>query len=151
MEATYNERSKEPAAHYHPYQEEDFLVLSGLLTVRMNGQLKILKQGDTLHIPANKVHSMWNNTDDKTVVNWRVQPAMETDHLLETVTGLANDGKTNENGMPNILQVSLMANSYNKVLRLAKPPYAIQRILFVILTPFAYLFGYKPTYNHYLD
>ncbi len=151
MEATFNEHSKEPAAHYHPYQVEDFTVLSGELTVRIDGQLKVLKKGDTLHIPKNKVHSMWNNTNDKTIVNWKVQPAMNTDHLLETATGLANDGKTNEDGMPNILQVALMANKYADVFRLAKPPFAIQKLLFIILTPFAYLFGYKPTYKKYLD
>ena len=151
MEATYNSHSKEPVAHYHPFQVEDFTVLSGQLTVRMDGQLKILKQGDTLHIPKNKVHSMWNDTDGKTIVNWKVQPAMDTDNLLETATGLAIDGKTNDDGMPNILQVALMANKYSDVFRLSKPPFAVQKILFIILTPFSYLFGYRPTYKKYLD
>ncbi|MBX7107579.1 MAG: cupin domain-containing protein [Chitinophagales bacterium] len=151
MEATYNSHSKEPAAHYHPFQVEDFTVLSGQLTVRMDGQLKILIQGDTLHIPINKVHSMWNDTDGKTIVNWKVQPAMDTDNLLETATGLAIDGKTNDDGMPNILQVALMANKYSDVFRLSKPPFAVQKILFIILTPFSYLFGYRPTYKKYLD
>ncbi|MCO6479203.1 MAG: cupin domain-containing protein [Phaeodactylibacter sp.] len=151
MEATFNEHSKEPAAHYHPYQEEDFTVLSGELTVRIDGQMKILRQGDTLHIPRNKVHAMWNNSDKKTIVSWKVQPAMDTDHLLETATGLANDGRTNEDGMPGILQVALMANKYAGVFRLAMPPFVIQKILFIVLSPIAYLFGYRPTYKKYLD
>lgn len=151
MEATYNEHSKEPAAHFHPFQVEDFEVITGELTVRIDGQLKVLKQGDTLHIPVNKVHSMWNNSDSKTIVNWKVQPAMDTENLLETVSGLANEGKTNDEGMPNILQVALMAIKYQNVFRLAKPPFAVQKILFIILTPFAYLFGYKPSYPKYFD
>lgn len=151
METTYNERSKEPAAHYHPYQAEDFTVLSGKLTVRMDGQLKVLQQGDTLHIAKNRVHSMWNDNGGTTVVRWKVQPAMNTEHLLETVTGLASDGKTNENGMPGMLQIALIANRYTDVLRLAKPPFGVQKILFAILAPFAYLFGYKPGYKKYLD
>ncbi|MFM9945402.1 MAG: cupin domain-containing protein [Bacteroidia bacterium] len=151
MEATYNSHSKEPAAHYHPLQVEDFTVLSGQLTVRIDGELKVLKQGDTLHIPINQVHSMWNDTDGKTIVNWKVQPAMNTDNLLETATGLAIDGKTNDDGMPNILQVALMANKYSEVFRLSKPPFVVQKILFIILTPFSYLLGYKPTYKKYLD
>ncbi len=151
MEATYHDHSKEPAAHYHPCQAEDFTVLSGELTVRIDGQLKVLKQGDTLHIPANKVHSMWNNSDEKTTVNWKVMPAMNTEYLLETANGLASDGKTNDNGMPNILQVALMANKYTDVFRLAKPPFVVQKILFIALTPLAYLAGYKPTYKQYLD
>ena len=151
MEVTYNEHSKEPAAHYHPYQAEDFTVVSGELTVRMDGQLKILSQGDTLHIPMNKVHSMWNHSGNKTVVNWKVQPAMNTEHLLETATGLANDSKTNDDGMPNILQIALMANKYADVFRLSKPQFAVQKIAFIILTPVAYLLGYKPTRKKYLD
>jgi quercetin dioxygenase-like cupin family protein len=151
MEATFHEHSKEPAAHYHPYQMEDFTVLSGELTVRIDGQLKVLKQGDTFHIPINKVHSMWNNSDSKTIVNWKARPAMNTDNLLETATGLANDGKTNADGVPNILQAVLMVNHYATVFRLSKPPFIIQKMLFIILTPLAYLCGYKPTYKKYLD
>jgi len=114
MEAGYNAHSNEPAAHYHPYQAEDFTVLSGELTVRIDGQIKVLKQGDTLHIPKTKVHSMWNNSQNKTVVNWKVQPAMNTADLLQTASGLANDGKTNKKRMPNLLQVALMANNTPK-------------------------------------
>lgn len=151
MEATYNSFSKEPAAHYHPFQVEDFIILSGQLTVRIDKQVKILKQGDTLHIPKNKVHAMWNNSNEKTVVNWKVQPAMNTENLLETASGLANDGKTNANGIPNIFQVALMSIKYSAVFRLASPPFIIQKILFFVLAPFSYLFGYKPSYKNYLD
>ncbi|MBL7792331.1 MAG: cupin domain-containing protein [Saprospiraceae bacterium] len=151
METTYNEYSREPVPHYHPFQKEDFTVIEGEVTVRIDGQLSVLKPGDKLHIPKNKIHSMWNNTDQKTVVNWQVRPAMETEYLLETGMGLANDGKTNANGMPNILQVALMANKFAGVFRLAKPPFVVQKILFIILTPIAYLSGYRPTYRRYLD
>ncbi|GHN01573.1 hypothetical protein WSM22_30620 [Cytophagales bacterium WSM2-2] len=151
MEATYNSYSKEPAAHYHPFQVEDFTVLSGQLTVRIDGHLKVLKQGDTLHIPINKIHSMWNDTSGKTIVNWKIQPAMNTENLLETATGLAIDGKINDDGVPNILQAALVANEYSDMFRLSKPPFAVQKALFIILTPFSYLFGYRPTYKKYLD
>ncbi len=151
MEATYSAHSKEPAAHYHPYQLEDFTILSGEMTVRMDGKIQVLKTGDTLHIPMNKVHSMWNNSDQKTIVNWKVQPALNTEYFLETAMGLSNENKTNDEGMPNILQVALMANKYTNEFRLVKPPFIIQKVLFFILTPFAYLFGYKPIYKKYID
>jgi quercetin dioxygenase-like cupin family protein len=151
MESTLQTHSKEPAPHYHPHQKEDFTVLSGELTVRMDGRLEVLKPGDTLHIPANKVHSMWNNTNQTTVVNWKVQPAMDTEYFLETATGLAYEGKTSEDGMPHILQIALMAGKYSDVFRLSKPPYFIQKIVFLLLTPIAYLIGYRPTYQKYLD
>ena len=31
----------------------------------------ILREGDSLHIPSNT--SMWNNSDEKAVVNWTVK------------------------------------------------------------------------------
>lgn len=151
MEHTYNGHSTEPAPHYHPNQEEEFTVLSGELSVRIDGQVRVLKQGERLHIPKNKIHSMWNNSAEKTVVNWKVQPAMDTECFLETAAGLANDGKTNGAGMPGLLQVALLANRFSAVFRLSKPPFPIQRVLFGILMPVAYLAGYRPVYKKYLD
>jgi quercetin dioxygenase-like cupin family protein len=151
MESIYPSRSKEPIPHYHPFQKEDFEVLIGELTVRIEGELKVLKQGDTLHIPVNTVHSIWNNSQSKTVINWKVRPALTTEYLLETAFGLVNEGKTNEEGAPNMLQGLLLANKFSDVYRLSKPPYAVMRILFILLAPFAYLLGYRPTYKKYID
>lgn len=151
MESSFHPHSKEPPAHYHPYQVEDFTIVQGELTVRIAGEVKVLKEGNTLHIPKRTVHAMWNNSGHMTIVNWKVQPAMNTEHLLETNIGLVNEGKTNGEGRPHILQIALMLNKYASVFRLAKPPYLIQKIIFTILSPFAYLFGYRATYEKYLD
>ena len=151
MEARYAAHSAEPVAHYHPHQEEDFMVLSGELTVKINGRVKILRAGEGLHIPEKTVHSMWNNSNGATIVNWKVTPAMNTENLLETTAGLAVDGKTNSKGRPPVLQVALMANKYAEVFRLSKPPYFVQKIVFTVLSPFAYLAGYQPDYKKYLD
>jgi quercetin dioxygenase-like cupin family protein len=151
MEAIFSAHSREPVAHYHPSQEEDFTVLAGELTVRINGQLKVLQAGDRLHIAPNEVHAMWNNADEKTMVNWEVRPAINTEYFIETLTGLAADNKTDEDGIPGILQIALTANKFSNVFRMAKPSYTVQKIVFKLLTPFAYLAGYKPTYKQYLD
>src|SRR5690349_21932381 len=94
MESVYSAKSQEPVEHYHPFQDEDFLVTEGEITVRINGDQRILKPGDRLHIPRNVGHSMWNSSASKAVVNWQVIPALETEYLLETTFGLARDGKT---------------------------------------------------------
>lgn len=151
MEARYQGRSQEPPPHYHPQQEEDFTVLKGELSVRIDGQVKVLKAGDTLHIPANTVHAMWNHSDQPTAVNWKVRPALHTDQLLETGIGLANDGKTNRKGVPPLLQAALMGRHFSGEYRLARPPYPLQKIAFALLAPIAYLFGYRPVYRKYLD
>src|ERR687885_2119937 len=93
MESAYQPHSPEPAPHFHPQQTEDFTIVSGELTVRLNGQVTIYKQGDKLHVPPMTVHSMWNASGTETVVNWQVRPALDTEFFFETLTGLANDGK----------------------------------------------------------
>lgn len=151
MEARFRANSIEPAAHYHPRQTEDFKVLSGQLTVKSDGQTKILRQGDTLHIPLNTVHSMWNSSAEETVVNWQVTPALDTEYFFETAFGLASDGKVGSNGMPPLLQTALLSQHFSGIFRLAKPPRAIQMIVFGLLSPLAYLMGFRPTYRKYMS
>jgi quercetin dioxygenase-like cupin family protein len=151
IETSWQPFAKEPPPHYHPCQEEDFVVISGELTVRINGHKKVLKQGERLHVAKRMVHSMWNDSAETTIVNWKVCPALDTENFLEMGIGLANDGKLNKKGMPHILQISLMANKFSKVFRLSSPPFFVQRVLFMLLTPVAYLAGYNAVYKKYID
>lgn len=151
MITTYQPHSTEPAAHYHPGQHEYFTVIQGELSVRMNGELFELKKGHSIDIPKNTPHSMWNNADVATVVSWKIVPALQTEYFLETTMALVNHGKTNEKGMPGILQVALLAQHYSDVFRLVKPSYVLQRVIFALLTPFALLAGKKAVYREWLD
>lgn len=151
MESTYDAHSAEPPPHYHPQQAEDFRVESGAISVRIHRQIRILNAGDQLHIPANTVHAMWNHTRERSVVNWQVRPAMNTEYFLETMIGLANDGKTDDNGKPGLLQLALSVPYFAPVFRLTKPPYWLQRLLFTLLAPLARLSGRKPVYDTYLN
>ncbi len=82
MESSFRPFSKEPLPHYHPNQVEDFLVISGQLMVRMNGQVMIYKKNESFHVPANEVHSMWNGSGETTIVSWKVKPALDTENLI---------------------------------------------------------------------
>lgn len=151
MESVYRGKSAKPALHYHPNQDETFTVLQGKLQVILEGRSLLFHAGDTLHIPRGCIHSMWNDTDDTTVVNWKVQPAMDTEHFLETAMGLAADGKTNRHGMPGILQAALMMNYFANTFRLASPPAFIQKMVFGMLRPIARLRGLRPVYTEYIS
>ena len=151
MESSFAPHSVEPIPHYHPKQHEIFVVLEGALQVRMCGKVWTLQAGDQLEIPPYTVHSMWNGGTTKTVVNWKVQPALSTEYFLETGMGLAESGMVNEKGLPPVLQTALLARYYKNVFRIAKPPYAVQRIVFCLLAPFSKLAGYKAVYNHFID
>jgi mannose-6-phosphate isomerase-like protein (cupin superfamily) len=151
MESIYETNSVEPPPHYHPKQQEDFLVLEGELMVRVDGKAKVLKCGDRLHIARNVVHSMWNQSGRRTVVRWKVAPALATEYLLETASGLACEGKVDSNGKPSLLQIALTLNHFSSVFRLAHPPFFIQKIVFTLLSPVGRLAAYRHTYPHHLD
>ena len=93
---------------------------------------------------------MWNNSGSVSVINWKIQPALDTEYFLETVTGLAADKKRRRR-IRSLLQRALMANKYSGVFRLSKPPFFIQKFLFIALTPFAWLAGYRASYKRYFD
>lgn len=151
MESLFQPHSTEPVPHYHPLQEEYFTVLEGEISVRMNGHLQVLRKGDHLHIKQQQVHSMWNHSTQKARVNWKVIPASDTEYFLENGIGIANKQETNEQGMPGILQIALLAKRFAHVYRVARPPYPVQKILFTLLSPFSYLAGYRPCYREFVD
>jgi mannose-6-phosphate isomerase-like protein (cupin superfamily) len=151
MEARWEPRSQEPIEHYHPFQEEIFKVLAGELMVKINGRKKVLKAGEELHIQKNLSHTMWNDSETITVANWKVFPAMNTEQFLETAMGLAREGKVNKKGMLHILQFALMAKRYANIFRITRPAFIIQKIIFIMLSPFSYLAGYRSIYKKYLE
>jgi hypothetical protein len=47
--------------------------------------------------------------------------------MIKNLYGLAQDGKTNAKGMPNLLQAALFAREFEDVLRFTKPPRPVQQ------------------------
>lgn len=151
MISTFQPHSREPVAHYHPIQKEEFIVLEGELTVRINREVNVFKAGDKLTIAPEVVHSMWNNSDQPAIVKWNVRPALETEYLLETVTGMANDNQTNDQGVPGLLSAAQIMSRFSSAYRLATIPFMIQYVFFSVLKPVAYLMGKRVSYHRYIN
>lgn len=148
METSYMPFSAEPPVHYHPYQEEYFQVLEGELTVRLNGEVKIYREGAIIHIKQYVRHSMWNSGFKTTLVSWKVIPAMDTENFLRTMTWLSNNGETNAQGVPLLPSMVFLLRKYRKIFRLDKPPAFVLSILYVLLTPVFCLLHYKRKFNN---
>jgi quercetin dioxygenase-like cupin family protein len=144
MEATYNPNSPRPPLHYHPYQEEQFEVLSGTFRVRINQTENVYETGDSFTVPANTPHWMHNVSEEEGRLRWQIRPAMKSQDFFATMWGLAAEGKTNEDGVPNFLQLAVILREYRHEFRASRPPYALQRVLFALLAPIGRLLGYKP-------
>jgi quercetin dioxygenase-like cupin family protein len=142
VESVYTKPSpSRPPAHYHPAQEEIFHVLAGELHAAIGGKRRKLKEGETLVVVEGTRHEMWAEAAGVRV-NWQTRPALRTEAFFETLFGLASEGKTNEKGVPNLLQSALIAQQYADVFRLASPPWPVQRLLFTALAPLGRLLGY---------
>ena len=75
---------------------------------------------------------------------------MNSEIAFETIYGLARDGKTNKDGVPNVLQFAVMLSGVNRgELYLAHPPIPVQKTLFAALAPVGRLLGYKDHYPKY--
>ena len=142
VESVYTKPSpSRPPVHYHPAQEEIFRVLAGELHAVIGGRRRVLKEGETLVIPEGTRHGMWAE-EAGVRVNWQTRPALRTEAFFEAVYGLASRGKTNERGVPNLLQATVIARKFADEFRLASPPWPVQRLLFAILVPLGKLLGY---------
>jgi hypothetical protein len=53
-------------------------------------------------------------------------------------------------GMPNLLQLSVMAKDFNDVIHFLKPSKFVPGFLFPMLAPIGLLLGYRGSYSAYL-
>ena len=80
-----------------------------------------------------------------------LRPALNTEIFFETLYGLAKDGKTDENGVPNLLQTAVALDGLHKgEIYPATPPIAVQKALFALLSPVGKLVGYRDHYPKYI-
>ncbi len=136
--------------HYHPSIHEKFTVLGGTIRFTLNGTERIAAVGETVDIAPGAVHDFWNVGESEAVARVEVEPAARFVELIQNGFGLAQDGKTDAKGRPNLLQISLLAPEFADVIRYVQPPPAAQRILFTVLGPLARLLGYRGSYPEYL-
>jgi quercetin dioxygenase-like cupin family protein len=137
------------AEHVHPKQEERFEVLAGTLQLRLDGKEKTMRAGDVAVVPTGRPHVWWNGGDEELHVLLDLRPALRTEMFFETLFGLAKDGKTNRKGLPNPLQLAVLAREYQDELHLARPPLGVQKVLFSPLAMLGRLLGYRGYYPQY--
>jgi quercetin dioxygenase-like cupin family protein len=132
--------------HRHPGIVERFTVLDGELTMKRGEQTSILRQGETATIPPDEWHDWWNASDRDARVRVEVTAGERFGHMIETLYGLARLGHTDSKGMPNLLQLALVAREFSDVIVFRSPPLSAQRALFGALAPIARWYGYCATY-----
>jgi mannose-6-phosphate isomerase-like protein (cupin superfamily) len=134
------------ATHLHPAQEERFEILRGDVGFRIGRQKLVAGPGQRVVVPAGTPHKFWNAGDEVAHFVCEVRPALQFESLLETMFALAAQGRTNRKGMPNPLQLAVIARAHFDTVRLPFPPALLQRIGLALGAPVGRLAGYAPTY-----
>lgn len=137
--------------HVHPFQEEHFRYVSGTFGVQVGDEQRWIEEGEEAFVPPGAPHRWWNESDDEEArVPVELRPALNSEVFFETLYGLAQDGKTGRNGVPNLLQQAVTLNGINRgEIYLASPPVPVQKAVLAVLAPLGRLLGYNDHYGKY--
>jgi quercetin dioxygenase-like cupin family protein len=135
------------AAHVHPSQTETFEVVSGTLGAKVGGRKVVANAEDVVVVEPRVAHTWWNAGEDELVFRCEVRPALQFERLIETMFGLAADGKTNKKGMPNPLRLAVIANHHFEDVQLPFVPRWMQKTALMLGAPVGRTLGFQPHYT----
>jgi quercetin dioxygenase-like cupin family protein len=138
------------AKHVHAYITERFEVVTGTVRFHVGGRDELARQGEPVEVLPGVVHDWWNVGEDEAHVLVDIRPAERFELMIANLYGLANDGKTNARGVPNLLPLALFAREFRREGEFIRPPRIVQRLLFALLAPIARVRGYKAINPEYL-
>ena len=147
VEATIEPHGAVAAAHMHPFQTERFEIVSGTVGFRLGRETIEAQAGDVVVVPAGTAHKFWNAGEERAVFRTEITPALQFEQLIETMFGLAADGKTNRKGMPNPVRLAVIAKAHFDDVRLPFPPAWMQRAGLALGSPVGRLVGYSAVYE----
>jgi len=134
------------ASHVHPYQTEEFEIVSGSVEFKKNGKKVVAHDGDFVTVEPGDIHRFKNIGAYEARFVTKVTPALEFEPFLETMFGLAADGKTNKKGMPNPVRMAVIANAYFDDVRAPHVPGPLQKAALAAGAAVGRLVGYEPQY-----
>jgi quercetin dioxygenase-like cupin family protein len=135
--------------HVHPNQEERFEVEGAPVMFRVAGEERLYAPGEVAVVPAGVAHVWWNPSDAEAATLVQFRPALTTETFFETFFGLAADGKVNARGLPNPLQMMVLARSYHREMQLPRQQQRILGPIAMLLAPIGRAIGYRGRYDRY--
>lgn len=136
-------------SHLHPLQSERHEVLDGSLGLVVDGAEHRLGAGDAETVPPATRHRIFATQAQPLRARFLLQPALESEVLLETLFGLARDGKVGRSGNPSPLQLAVIFDEFARLGRPPSPPAAVQHAILAPLAALGRRRGYRASYPAY--
>jgi quercetin dioxygenase-like cupin family protein len=118
--------------HIHPLQEERFEVTSGKMKFRYGMKTIVAEAGETVVVPAGKIHNFAQYGDEPSQCRVEIRPALKMEQLFETTVRLAEEGRTNRKGMPKPLDLAVFVEEFKDEVKAPFPPAPIVK---AVMTP----------------
>lgn len=148
LKLTLHQKGELVPNHLHALQDESFEVLSGKLTLWLDGKTQTLEAGQKITIPRNKPHNHYNGHDEPAVFIQSVTPALDFEYLMENLIGLTRDGKM-PNGKAGLVQELVTLKYLDSKSFLAGIPIGVQKVMMNVIAPIGRMFGYRAVYMKY--
>ncbi len=144
LEARYAPRGERPPAHLHPAQDERFEILEGILRVRIGGEERDVRAGETLSVPRGTAHCMWNPRDEPVRARWETRPAGRTEQWFRALAALQRTRYVDASGRPRPLPFAALAHEFRDTFELAAGPRPVARAAVAVLALAARLLRQAP-------
>jgi uncharacterized protein YndB with AHSA1/START domain/mannose-6-phosphate isomerase-like protein (cupin superfamily) len=113
--------------HVHNSQVERLEVMSGAMTVVLDGREHALGVGESMEVPAGASHRQLPAGEGPGRVRVQVRPAGETQAFLERLAELCRAGQINRFGFPRPLAAAGLVRDFSHTGHGTRPPLAVQR------------------------
>jgi mannose-6-phosphate isomerase-like protein (cupin superfamily) len=135
-----------PALHVHPLQQERFEVVRGSIEFVIGNQKIVCHPGQSVVVPPGVAHTFRNAGDGDAEMFGEYRPGLaeQSRRFFEVYFALARAGLTNAKGLPSVWQIAVEMPLMSDHVRLASPPWPVQRVVLALLRPIARMMGYRP-------
>lgn len=135
--------------HVHPMSEERFEISGAPVMIQVGRTKRLYQPGEVAVVPAGVPHNWWNPSAEEAATLIQFRPAFDMETVFETMFGLAADGKVNKRGVPNPLQMMVLARAYRREVAPAPPLRWLVGPLSAVLAPVGRRLGYQARYDKY--
>lgn len=135
--------------HVHPHAEERFEITGAPVMIQVGRETRLHQPGEVAIVPAGVPHNWWNPSDREAATLIQLRPAYDMETLFETMFGLAADGRVNKRGMPNMLQMLVLAQAYRREVTPSPPLSWVTGPLSTALAPIGRRLGFQARYDKY--